>query len=60
MTSGDEIARLRDKMGASLVETWGEEQIAVQKEYLAFAHEILGDDVLPAPPRGLIRDDFNP
>jgi NitT/TauT family transport system substrate-binding protein len=60
MTAEDEIARLRDEMGGSLVEAWDEEQIAVQKEYLAFTHEILGDEVLPGLPEDLIRDAFNP
>jgi NitT/TauT family transport system substrate-binding protein len=60
MTAEPEIALLREKMSANLIERWDEEQIATQQEYLRFVQSVLGERVFGAIPEGLMRDDFNP
>jgi hypothetical protein len=60
MTSDAEIALLREKMSANLIERWDEDQIATQQEYLQFVQGVLGERVFGAIPEGLMRDDFNP
>ncbi len=54
------IATLRAKMMPNLVERWDAEQIAAERQFLVFAHSVLGEQVFKTYPEGLIRDDFNP
>ena len=60
MTSDAEIALLREKMSANLIEHWDADQIATQEEYLQFVQSVLGERVFEAIPEDLMRDDFNP
>jgi ABC-type nitrate/sulfonate/bicarbonate transport system substrate-binding protein len=60
MTEPSEIHLLRRKMTENLVSDWDAGQIETQREYLAFAFEVLGESDLGTPPEDLIRDDFNP
>jgi len=60
MTSDAEIALLREKMSANLIEHWDAAQIATQEEYLRFVQSVLGERVFGAIPEDLMRDDFNP
>jgi len=47
-------------MAPNIVDKWDADQIAVQKDYLALVHEIVGDSVLKVVPNDLIRDEYNP
>jgi NitT/TauT family transport system substrate-binding protein len=51
---------LREKMGANLIDTWDEEQIGVQNDYLNLVQEIIGEIVLGEVPEGLIRNEYSP
>ena len=60
MESPASRAMLREKMGANLIDTWDEEQIGVQNDYLNLVNEIIGESVLGVVPEDLIRDEYSP
>ena len=55
-----EIRLLLEKMLPNIVDSWDDDQIAVQKDYLNLVHEIVGDSVLKVVPNDLIRNEYNP
>jgi NitT/TauT family transport system substrate-binding protein len=60
MEDPEERKLLQEKMAPNIVDKWDADQIAVQKDYLALVHEIVGDSVLKVVPNDLIRDEYNP
>ena len=56
----EEIRLLQEKMLPNIVDSWDDDQIAVQKDYLNLVHEIVGDSVLKVVPNDLIRNEYNP
>ena len=50
----------QEKMLPNIVDSWDDDQIAVQKDYLNLVHEIVGDSVLKVVPNDLIRNEYNP
>ncbi len=60
MTSKEEIALLRERIGPRIVERWDRQQMDIQKDFLEVTRQILGPKVLKTVPEGLMTDAYNP
>lgn len=60
MSSKEEVAILKERIGPRIVERWDREQIDVQRDFLEVARQILGPKALKTIPEGLMTNAFNP